>query len=299
MTISDQDAVHTLLQCPACLESYSESRPIHSCAAGHMTCGDCREKMPEKTGCFECRDPNVKPNAIMMQFLGHMKKQCAACKEHLPLLQLEHHENFECPKKEVECSLCSMKVARGQMTQHYKEKHHLIEYKATEDLGKSVTCTGVGRLIGKALRDISRGHQPAICSISISFHGIICILQIRYAAAKKTTPQNEGLVEVRRFFQKQMKLPSPLPDPRLCLRVSLGTPKYPYNSFHVPVIPIDVDGKIDYMPWGQVCLLEVAENVPAFFHVRSAISPPRSLFGATVHQQGIQAPETGSTGNSP
>lgn len=262
--ISNSNAVAALFQCSACMEPFSEERAIYSCAAGHMMCAQCRKEMQQKTGCFECRDPNVKPNPKMMEFLGHVTQQCAGCKQPIPMLQVDHHKNFECPEEEIRCSACGECVKRKEMVEHYVHVHRMQQYTTKGDK-KLENYRHFANHLEQKLVEISAlvGHSnelenQMLGGVSFSVDGIIFILQVMWNS-KKVTAGGKTVVEVCRCFQKHMQ-PPPV-DERFCMQVRLKTPEYPLVAFNVPVVPKKVEGKVDYRPWSQICLLEASKDV--------------------------------------
>ena len=76
-------ALH-MLECPVCLD-YSRSRPIYSCANGHIVCSSCRERLNTKH-CQECmktcrqcyKEPTVLCTGPCKKCLGI----CPTCRDH-------------------------------------------------------------------------------------------------------------------------------------------------------------------------------------------------------------------------
>ncbi|NXU86982.1 XAF1 factor, partial [Xiphorhynchus elegans] len=70
------------------------------------------------TLCAECDEPVAQKDMEDHQREAHKQVRCSLCHQSMQQYQLEHHENKECQKRAMKCSICDLEMPFNKLQEH-------------------------------------------------------------------------------------------------------------------------------------------------------------------------------------
>ncbi|KFP71474.1 XIAP-associated factor 1, partial [Acanthisitta chloris] len=94
-------------------------------------CKNCKQNVPAGnfslheahcmrflTVCPECDEPVAQKDMEDHQTEAHKQIRCSLCHQSMQQYQLEHHENKECQKRAMKCSICDLEMPFNKLQEH-------------------------------------------------------------------------------------------------------------------------------------------------------------------------------------